>query len=215
MKYYPPVNLLLSYGECQYVGDWPNYLALGLTLDHVPELIQMVIDEELNHGKSTHLDVWAPVHAWRTLAQLRATAAIEPLIQFLMTNYDDDWVCNELPTVLSRIGEAAIKPLTKNLDDESIEIVPRICFSEAIAKIGLTYPETRMTCINILTSILSRFEENDPSLNGLIINDLVDLHAIDSFEIIKEAYNRECVDLQILGNLAVVEKKFGFKGLFL
>jgi hypothetical protein len=66
---YPePVSQLLTLGECQRGPQWLDYLALGIGLEHVPDLIRMVQDEELNQAYSESLEVWAPVHAWRALA---------------------------------------------------------------------------------------------------------------------------------------------------
>lgn len=209
MKYQPPLNLLFSYGECKNSIEWPNYLALGFTLEHVPGLIQMIYDEEPNLNESSNLGIWAPVHAWRTLGQLKAVTAIEPLIQFLIKNYDDDWAFIEIPIVLQLIGEPALMVLTKYLADDSIEIFPRTCFSSAIARIGLSNPESRRVCISLLTNHLARFEKNDPSLNGFIISDLLDLNAIESFETIKEAYQRTCVDLSIIGDLDEAKEILG------
>ena len=79
-NYPPPVDKLLTFGECSPSPEWPDYLALGLGSEHVPDLIRMAIDEELNQAASDSLEVWAPVHAWRALGQLHAEAAIEPLL---------------------------------------------------------------------------------------------------------------------------------------
>src|SRR5205814_135203 len=64
--YSPPVDRLLKIGECK-LQDWPDYLAFGLGPEHVPDLIRMVEDEELNEAPSESLRVWAPIHAWRAL----------------------------------------------------------------------------------------------------------------------------------------------------
>jgi hypothetical protein len=68
----------------------PDYLALGLGPEHIPDLIRMATDEELNQADSESLKVWANVHAWRVLGQLRAAAAIEPLFSLLHRTDDDD-----------------------------------------------------------------------------------------------------------------------------
>lgn len=39
---------------------WPDYLKLGLTGEHVPELIRMALDEELHWADSESDAVWAP-----------------------------------------------------------------------------------------------------------------------------------------------------------
>ena len=63
------------------MGQWPDYPALGLRMEHVPDLIRMTLDDELHGADSDSREVWAPLHAWRALGQLRAESAIKPLTQ--------------------------------------------------------------------------------------------------------------------------------------
>ena len=39
MDYAEPVAKLLNYGSCNEIANWPDYLKLGLTQKHIPELI--------------------------------------------------------------------------------------------------------------------------------------------------------------------------------
>jgi hypothetical protein len=66
-SYSSPVSELLTVGDCRDFREWPNYLDLGLGSEHVPELIEVATDNELNWADSESLEVWAPVHAWRAL----------------------------------------------------------------------------------------------------------------------------------------------------
>jgi len=50
--------------------DMPNYLELGLGPEHISDLIHMVADETLNDADSDDVAGWAPMHAYRALAQL-------------------------------------------------------------------------------------------------------------------------------------------------
>ncbi len=94
---------------------WPDYLGeLGITLEHVPELIRMATDEGLSDALSDSVEVWAPIHAWRCLGLLRADEAIEPLLG-LIKSEEEDWVLEEIPWVMGLIGEGAIAPATKFL----------------------------------------------------------------------------------------------------
>jgi len=65
---------------------------LGLGPQHVPDLIRMALDDELYWADSDSLEVWAPIHAWRALGQLRAEAAVQPLTRLLarIDDFDDD-----------------------------------------------------------------------------------------------------------------------------
>jgi hypothetical protein len=120
-RYSPPVDRLLTYGDCQPGREWPDYLQLGLTSEHVSELIRMATDEDLHFADTESLEVWAPVHAWRALGQLRAEAAIQPLSALLARtaeDLEDDWTPEELPYVFAEIGPAAIPELTAFLTVE-------------------------------------------------------------------------------------------------
>ena len=80
MDYTDSVGRLLNYGSCEKIKGWPDYLKISLTHEHISELIRMVTDREHLWADQNSLEVWAPVHAWRALAQLRAEEAIKPLI---------------------------------------------------------------------------------------------------------------------------------------
>src|SRR3990172_4320258 len=81
--YPPPIDKLLTYGDARNVHDWPDYQQLGFGPEHVPDLIRVATDKDLLWADSDSLEVWAPIHAWRTLGQLRAEAAIQPLTAYL------------------------------------------------------------------------------------------------------------------------------------
>ncbi len=100
--YEGPVAQLLTYGDCRELPPWPeelDYLPLGFGPEHVGDLIHMTTDETLRWADSESLEVWAPIHAWRVLGQLRAEAAIEPLLGVLAQtdDFNDDWPLEELP----------------------------------------------------------------------------------------------------------------------
>ena len=99
--------------EGQPASEWRDYLALGLTTEHVPELVRMVLKEDLGWDDSEGTEVWASLHAWRALGQLRTESATEPLIQLLehVDDREDDWIERDLPKVLGMIGPAAIPGL--------------------------------------------------------------------------------------------------------
>src|SRR5689334_3370154 len=104
--YEPPVDQLLARGEPDG-GPWPDYVTeYGFTEEHVPALIQLATDGSLCELESEDPLVWAPLHAWRALGQLRAEEAVEPLLGLLwrIDEWDDDWAGDELPEVIGMIG---------------------------------------------------------------------------------------------------------------
>src|SRR5258707_7875891 len=120
-SYQPPVARLLTMGDSERIApeQWPDYHELGIGPEQIPDLIQMATDEALNEADSESTEVWAPVHAWRALGQLRAVEAVEPLLELFDRLEDDDWVHEELPVVFGLIGPAALPALAAYLADLS------------------------------------------------------------------------------------------------
>lgn len=210
--YAPPVDQLLTYGDCRdSFREWPDYLKLGLTKEHIPELIGMATDEELHWADSERLEVWAPVHAWRALGQLRAEEAIEPLMRLFHELEDSDWVVEELPQVYAMIGPKAIPALRGYLSDSAHEVYPRVTAAQCLERIGNTHPQARAQCIEALTEQLERFTKNDPTLNAFLISFLVDLKAVESIPSIRRAFEANDVDFGIMGDLEDVEMELGLR----
>jgi hypothetical protein len=211
MDYTDPVKKLLTYGSCQEMPRWPDYLKLGLTHEHVSELIRMVTDRELLWADQDSLEVWAPVHAWRVLAQLRVEEAIRPLIGLFNELIDDDWASDELPQVFSLFGEKPIKPLKDYLLDSSNNEFSRATAASCLEEIGKKNPSLRDHCISILSEYLERSTVDVPTLNGLVIAHLIGLKAADSIDVIRKAFNTGYVDFTVAGDLEDVEIMLGLR----
>jgi len=209
--YSSPVSQLLTFGDCRGFGEWPNYLDLGLGPEHVDELIEMSTDEELNWADPDDLGVWAPVHAWRALGQLRATAAIEPLLHLFHELEDNDWASDELPVVYGMIGREAIPALSRYLEDERYGLHPRIAAAGSLEQIGLTDPSARAACVEVLSRSLERFGENDPSLNGFLVGYLLDLQAVEAAPVMERAFAGGHVDVLVVGDWEDVQVELGLK----
>lgn len=214
MTEYPaPVSKLLTLGEAERRNAWPNYLELGLGMEHIPDLIRMALDEELNSASSKSDEVWAPLHAWRALAQLRAEAAIEPLLNLFrrVDQHHDDWVLEDLPDAYGVIGPAAIPALAAYLADSSHGLFARIATATALKEIGTRHPESRAAAVAALTGQLERFAQSDPSLNGSLLADLLDLDAVESAPVIERAFAAGAIDEMIAGDWEDVQVEFGLE----
>ncbi|HEX8907424.1 MAG TPA: hypothetical protein VF771_21405, partial [Longimicrobiaceae bacterium] len=72
-SYQAPLDRLRGLGaEPALRRVWPDYRHLGLTVKHVPGLIGIATDSGLLAADEKDRARWAPLHAWRALAQLRA-----------------------------------------------------------------------------------------------------------------------------------------------
>ncbi len=193
---YPsPVDKLLTIGEPDPAQsqDWPNYLELGLGPEHIPDLLRMLADNELFDPEllkegAEKPEGWAPHHAMRALGQLRDVAAVEPLLSQSdrLLDYNEglgEWGIEELPEVFGLIGPAAIP----------------------------AHPEAREESVTALTRQLESAQENDPRLNSFIIDNLINLKAVEAAPVIERAFATDSVDMDIVGDWDDVQSAFGLK----
>jgi HEAT repeat protein len=209
---YPqPVAKLLTLGDVRGKLQWADYPALGLTADHVPDLVRMALDDDLHWADSESDEVWAPLHAWRALGQLQAGAAAEPLLTLLsrVDEFNDDWVGEDLPKAFGDIGQPAIVPLARYLADSSHGLWARVAAASSFVKIAQRHPDQRDACVEALTQQLTKFKKLDPILNGSIITDLTDLKAVESAPVMEQAFAADQVDTSIQGDWEDTQIRLG------
>ncbi|MBD2520478.1 DUF1186 domain-containing protein [Nostoc sp. FACHB-973] len=217
-SYLSPVNQLLTYGDCSDFDlyDWPNYLELGITNEHIPELVRMATDSQLYEASTDSPECWAPIHAWRTLGQLGAEGAIEPLISLFSKRDEDDndvweWIAEEVPIVFGMIGSSAIPALTTYLTDASRGIFSRTTAISSLTNIAHKDPNSRTHCVTVLTQQLESFKIQARELNGFIIAALIDLQAVESASVMEQAFEANCVNEAVAGDWNLVQMELGLK----
>jgi len=209
--YSNPVAKLLKLGEIDGFSEWLNYTEMGIGQEHIPELIRMATDDDLNFFASTEQGAWAPAHAWRALGQLRAEAASAPLVAMLAKLEKDDWIWEELPDIMSMLGPAAIPQLAAFLNDSTHDLNARIAASSSLQRIGTEYETSRAECVQALAAQLEKFGKTDPELNGFIIGDLLDLDAVETASLIERAFAAGRVDEWIGGDWETAQIELGLK----
>jgi len=209
--YLDPVAKLLKLGEIDVFAKWRNYAELGIGPEHIPELIRMATDADLNFFASTERGAWAPAHAWRTLGQLRAEAASAPLVALLAKLEEDDWIWEELPDIMSMLGPAAIPHLAAFLTDSTHDLNARIAASRSLQRNGNEYETSRAACVQALAAQLEKAAKTDPELNGFIVADLLDLNAVETAPLIERAFAVGRVDESICGDWEIVQIDLGLK----
>jgi hypothetical protein len=212
-SYRPPVDKLLTLGKTQRHGTGVDYAKLGIRREHVPELIRMATDKALNSGPSDSELVWAPVHAWWALAELRADEAVVPLLSLLPRIHasNDDWVGEDVPRVLGAIGPAAIEPVTTYLADTGHDDWARVATAITLGRIGQAHPETRAVCVARLTAQLERFAAQSKHLNAFLISPLLDLRAVEAAPVMERAFASGPMDEMVQGDWEDVQIELGLK----
>lgn len=209
--YRPPLDALLRLGDPNDEDAVFDYDTLGIGREHVPELIRMTTDEGLHTAPSDSPIVWAPLHAWRQLGELRAEEAVGPLLGLLRLVNEDDWVVSEVPGVLADIGPASLEPAAAYLADPTHDEWPRVAAAEAIGQIGQRFDELRETCIARLTGQLQFFAAQSAMLNAFLILPLLNLGAVQAAPVMEQAFAAGLVDEDVQGDWEDVQVQLGLK----
>jgi hypothetical protein len=209
VTYSAPVDVLLNLGQTT-INKWPDYLQqYNLTTADIPELIRMATDSDLNFAPSDSLEVWAPVHAWRALGELRAEAAIEPLISVFNEMEESDWFREEMPEVFSLIGQAAIPGIADFLADSNNLFYVRWMCAEILAKIGQKNPTARDECLGRLVKQLEQYSKNSREMNGALICAMLDLEGKEAAALMESAFSAKRVDRSMAGDWVDVQYALG------
>lgn len=208
--YLPPVDRLLKLGaEPARRRTWPDYRHLGLEPRHAPALIRMTADPALHAAAERDPAGWAPVHAWRALAQLGASEAAEPLLALLEREIEHPWVVEEIPAVLGMIGPAALHGATLLLFDEGRGEEVRLAAAAVIANVAHEHPDRRDEAAAILAKQLEDWPHQSRLLNAYLVADLVGLRAMDATPLMEAAFAGNAVDVTVGGDWEDMQIELG------
>lgn len=202
-EFVSPVTRLLELGEprCSCVLEWLDYRQFNLVPGHIPALIQLATDLSLlTNTDEDDARGWGPVHAWRALGQMRAVEAIEPLLNLFHALPDNEWIIEEMPDVFALIGPRAFAMLSAYLANASRPTYARLVAAASLTQMALRSPEVRDICITVLAEQLLNYKANTPGVNGVLIANLVELHATEYVELIHRVFAESKVDRFIVGD---------------
>jgi hypothetical protein len=209
-SYPQPLDRLLKLGaEPARRRTWPDYRHLGLLERHAPALVRMATDPALHAAEERDAAGWAPVHAWRALAQLGATEAAAPLLALLEREIDNLWVFEELPAVLGMIGPSALPGATLLLFDEDKPQPVRAAAMRTVASVGLEHPDRRDEAVAILAKQLEDHAHQEPDVNAFLVAELLELEAKEAAPVIEAAFAAGRVDVRIVGDWRDVQVELG------
>lgn len=209
-----PVQELFLLGEDVARGrEWPDYLAFGITSEHIPELLRIVrhiqsfwYDDEYDDDQG-----YTPIHAWRALGQLKAKKAINTLVYLIHENeeYNSDWIGEEIPVVMGMIGPQSIPALKAYLNTPEKEFWAAVTVAHSLEKIGNQHPESRDDCVAALQHTLEDFLENDETLNAFLISYLTDLKAVEAVPLVERAFESGNIDISVMGDFEDFQIELG------
>ncbi len=204
-------DILMTLGPLNSTSEWPDYLSHGFTTDDIPDLIALACNQALNNADGESDEVWAPIHAWRTLGQLGASDAVLPLLEMFDPICVDDWALEELPIVMGMIGEPAIEPLSIFLNERSHKEYARIMALDALGEIARRQPYLRTQVVESFRNYMNQPDTTLPTLNGLLMNNLASLMAVELIDDIRKLFELDCVDVSCTGDLEAMEITLGLR----
>ena len=204
-------TILFELGEVKRNGNWLDYSQYGFDETDVSALLELIADESLNQADTSSKEVWVPLHAWRTLGQIRSSKAIRPLIALFDELVEDDWALEELPKVMGMIGEEAIVPLSTYLNERDHDEFARVMAADGLAEIAKRQPACREQVIQHYKEYMNKPDESADNLNGLLIGYLLDLDAKEAINEIRQLFAKDCVDISCAGDLEEVEIELGLR----
>jgi hypothetical protein len=184
---------------------------LGLTAEDGAELLRMAVDPEFDKSWNTDA-VWAPAWAWVLIGDLKppgAEAVLVGLLDRLDTEDGDEAATEILPKAFGRIGPEVAPALIAILRDDARKNGSRWAAVDGLKEIALARPETRAEMVAILTAQLEEQAVRDETINAAIINDLIDLKAVESVAVIERAFRARRVDETVAGDWDDVQVELG------
>jgi len=208
--------------------DWEKkdgyYIATcRVSKDDVPSLIEIASkwsdpdwpDDDLGPDPDLDAIELLPVTAWRTLADLKSSESVEPLIHMLceLGGEYDDWAAVELPHVFGKIGKPAIGAIVQLANDADKQDSIRSIAAEGLHRMAEYHTETRDEVVACLAEMMMKAAHNNIEFNSTLLVGLVDLRAIEAAEAIEQAFANDRLDAGMIGDWEAVRRKLGVEGL--
>ncbi|MDO9476883.1 MAG: UPF0149 family protein [Pseudohongiella sp.] len=195
-----------------YRDPWPDYLTLyGFTDQDLSELLMMVADPQYDELDEDDPAVWAPLHAWRVLGQLRNPLAVRPLIRLFPRLCEVDSALSELCLVFGMIGPAAIPALARRWQKPAHEQFVQVMAMDSLTQVALQHPGSRAQVLNVFRDYLAAPSAQRRTVNGLLVSNLLNLKAVECIDEIREMYQRKLVDISCAGDIEDVEIELGLR----
>ena len=214
-----PYDRLLTLGSTNY-DTWDAEHAKIATIltetnaqEAVARLTGVALDTsyaeyaDLDHPSREDARVYARLHAVGVLSLMgeAAQAAIDPLLPLL--DEEDDDLREEIPLFYASIGQAAVEPLRRVLQNPDADTYMRTGAGDSLEQIGETHAHLRPTIVPLLEQSLLNAGDDDVMASFLVCN-LLDLDAKESLPLIQQAYAENRVDTSVV-SINDVEEHFG------
>jgi hypothetical protein len=204
----PEIQKLAELDDPWAMEKWADYQSLGFTHENVPAMMALVQQTQqywaaYDEGEEAEVSFWAPLHAWRALADL-GVVDVAPLLLHVMDELADssemDLLLDDMPEVFMRIGKAALPSLIDGVKNNRFSTWTRVTAAESITAVARDAPETREAVVGAICTALEEFDQSDPTLNAFLIAQLAQMKATEAVPLVERAYSAGRVDQSVIGD---------------
>ena len=214
-----PYDRLLTLGSIDYEAANAEYVKIAAALteadpqEAVARLTGVALDAsyaeyaDLDHPSRDDARAHTRLHAVSVLSLMGAAAqaAVDPLLPLL--DEEDDDLREEMPLFYASVGQAAVEPLRRVLQNPDADTYMRTGAGDSLEQIGETHAQLRPTIVPLLEQSLMNAGKDDVLASFLVCN-LLDLDAKESLPLIRQAYAENRVDTSVV-SINDVEEHFG------
>ncbi|MFA4875268.1 MAG: SEC-C domain-containing protein [bacterium] len=125
----------------------------------VPFLSEVVMDRVLWNAELP--EWWAPVHATYALGAIGGQEVLIPLLAAIRWSdaYDNEWVTEDLPSILGSLGEISYNSLVAVVSDRSAGWSARSIAMDALGSQAMRFPQREEGVMSVLGHILRDHSE--------------------------------------------------------
>jgi len=194
-----------------------NYQEFGLTKEDIPELLKLALDDMYDsieeeeyklYEKELDRFYYATIHAVRVLGELKAVEAIEPFLEKLYEDENNEFFSEEMPSFFANIGVEAVEPLVEHIKTRD-EI--RLILFEAFSNIIKKDPTTEERVSSFLVEYITDKRYTEPTYVAFAISELLDIDGLKYIDAIRESFTIKEVDFMVAGDLEDIEIGLGLR----
>jgi len=144
--------------------------------------------------KSQFYFPWIPICVIHILAVIGGDQALQSIVKIIKKHYNDteDWIAEEMSSVLAQFGSDAFDTLIKMIRDRHLDIWIREGAIRSIAMVAKNNPEITTKSIPILKEVI--LEEKDKENRTILLNEFIEFKDKDSLPFVKSLFERKMVN---------------------
>lgn len=168
---------------------------IALGDEAIAPLLDVLADEGLQY-EDARGGGWAPVHAVRILGELRAAAAVEPLLRWL--GAEGEALAQAVPLALARIGEPALAPLMAYAQDTTQPLRARAAALEALVRMIGPHPDVQDRVVDYLRQIVRGEDKREAEFRAFAVVGLCDISDDQAWDDILAAYRQNRIAKRLI-----------------